>query len=143
MSSDQVTNFEVKIRLLKSSYLDLLALSDSPFLPGMSANVEIQTQVKTQIPSLPIEAIGTRTEEDTTTLEESIDEVIFSIEEGRAVKHVIQTGIQDSRYIEIVSGIEGLEEVIVGPYDAISNKLKKGTRVAISTASKSDKLEKK
>jgi HlyD family secretion protein len=99
--------------------------------------------VKTQIPSLPIEAIGTRTEEDTTTLEERIDEVIFSIEEGRAVKHVIQTGIQDSRYIEIVSGIEGLEEVIVGPYDAISKKLKKGTRVAISTASKSDKLEKK
>jgi HlyD family secretion protein len=123
--------------------LDLLALSDAPFLPGMSANVEIQTQVKTQIPSLPIEAIGTRTEEDTTTLEERIDEVIFSIEEGRAVKHVIQTGIQDSRYIEIVSGIEGLEEVIVGPYDAISKKLKKGTRVAISTASKSDKLEKK
>ena len=143
MSSDQVTNFEVKIRLLKSSYMDLLALSDAPFLPGMSANVEIQTQVKTKVPSLPIEAIGTRTEEDTTTRDERKDEVIFSIEEGKAVKHVIQTGIQDSRYIEIVSAIKGIEEVIVGPYDAISKKLKKGSRVTISTASKNDKLEKK
>jgi HlyD family secretion protein len=109
----------------------------------MSANVEIQTQVKTKVPSLPIEAIGTRTEEDTTTLEERIDEVVFSIDENKAVKHVIQTGIQDSRYIEILSGIEGLEEVIVGPYDAISKKLKDGTRIAISSTSKNDKLEKK
>lgn len=143
MSSDQVTNFEVKIRLLKSSYMDLLAISDAPFLPGMSANVEIQTQVKNKVPSLPIEAIGTRTEEDTTTLDERIDEVVFSIDEDKTVKHVIKTGIQDSRYIEIVSGIEGLEEVIVGPYDAISKKLKKGTRVTISSTSKNDKLEKK
>lgn len=143
MSSDQVTNFEVKIRLLKFSYMDLLSLTDAPFLPGMSANVEIQTQVKTKVPSLPIEAIGTRTEEDTTTRDERKDEVIFSIKEGKAVKHVIQTGIQDSRYIEIVSGIKRIEEVIVGPYDAISKKLKKGSRVTISTASKNDKLEKK
>ena len=68
---------------------------------------------------------------------------MFSIDEDKAVKHVIKTGIQDSRYIEIVSGIEGLEEVIVGPYDAISKKLKKGTRVTISSTSKNDKLEKK
>jgi HlyD family secretion protein len=143
MSNDQVTNFEVKIRLLKSSYMDLLDQSSAPFLPGMSANVEIQTQVKTKIPSLPIEAIGTRSEEDTTSFEERIDEVVFSVNDGKAVKHVIQTGIQDSRYIEILSGIDEIEEVIIGPYDAISKKLEDGSRVSVSSTTKDDKLEKR
>lgn len=142
MSNDQVTNFEVKIRLLKSSYTDLLAKSDAPFLPGMSANVEIQTETKKQVPSLPIEAIGTRIEEDSITDEENVEEVIFSIQDNKAVKHIIKTGIQDSRFIEIESGIEGLQDVIVGPYDAVSKKLKEGSKVSISSAI-SDELKKK
>ena len=147
MSSDQVTNFEVKVRLLKSSYGDLLAASDAPFLPGMSANVEIQTEVRENINCLPIEAVGTRVQElDSTTSaksgdEEELDEIVFSESEGKAVKHIVKTGIQDSRYIEIITGLENVSTIIVGPYDAVSKKLDSEKKVTIIDTKKSDKLE--
>lgn len=137
ISSDQVTNFEVKIRLLKSSYDDLLKTTDAPFLPGMSANVEIQTSSKSNIKCLPIEAVGTRTKDADSTNkktgdEEELDEVVFSVKDGKAVKHIVKTGIQDSRYIEIISGLEDVKKVIVGPYDAVSKKLETDKKVKIT-----------
>lgn len=137
MSSDQVTNFEVKIRISKSSYEDLLKSTDAPFLPGMSANVEIQNNAKANIKCLPIEAVGTRSIENDSTSkktgdEEALDEVVFSVKDGKAVKHVVKTGIQDSRYIEIVSGLDDIKKVIVGPYDAVSKKLETDKKVKIT-----------
>lgn len=146
MNTDQVTNFEVKILILKSSYEDLLTTQDAPFLPGMSANVEIQTLVKKDIPCLPIEAVGTRvTEDSTATLpseEEELDEVVFQVEEGKAEKKIVTTGIQDSRYIEILSGLQLDEEVIIGPYDAVSKKLNEGDKVKVVTKKQLEKLAK-
>jgi HlyD family secretion protein len=129
ISTDQVTNFEVKIRILKSSYTDLSSTTNSPFLTGMSASVEIQTETKRNIACLPIEAVSTRKREfaDSTVKssgsEDELDEVVFSIKEGKAVKHIVTTGIQDNRYIEVLTGLDGLEKVVVGPYVAISKKL--------------------
>ena len=143
LNTDHVTNFEVKIRLVKSSYTDLLAKSKSPFLPGMSANVEIQTQVKKDILCLPIEAIGTRVKDSTksTSEEDELDEVVFKVENGKAAKIIVFTGIQDSRYIEILSGLKDGEEVIVGPYDAVSKKLDVDKKVKIVAKKILDKLE--
>jgi HlyD family secretion protein len=143
LNTDQVTNFEVKIRLVKSSYTDLLAKSKSPFLPGMSANVEIQTQVKKDILCLPIEAIGTRVKDSTksTSEEDELDEVVFKVANGKAAKIIVFTGIQDSRYIEILSGLKDGEEVIVGPYDAVSKKLEVDKKVKIVAKKILDKLE--
>lgn len=142
MSTDQVTNFEVKIRLLKSSYVDLLEVSTSPFLPGMSANVEIQTLVKNNIPCLPIEAVGTRVQEDTANIstEEELDEVVFSIRKSKAVLNIVKTGIQDSRYIEILEGLKVGDEVIVGPYDAVSKRLESDKKVKVTDKKILDKL---
>ncbi len=147
MSADQVTNFEVKVRLLKSSYADLLEVSDAPFLPGMSANVEIQTEVKKDIYCLPIEAVGTRVQELDSNAsvksgdEEELDEIVFSVKDGKAVKHIVKTGIQDSRYIEVLSDLSGIKDIIVGPYDAVSKKLEEGKKVTISDKKKSGKLK--
>jgi HlyD family secretion protein len=143
LNTDQVTNFEVKIRLVKSSYTDLLAKSKSPFLPGMSANVEIQTQVKKDILCLPIEAIGTRVKDSTksTSEEDELDEVVFKVDNGKAAKIIVFTGLQDSRYIEILSGLKDGEEVIVGPYDAVSKKLEVDKKVKIVVKKILDKLE--
>ncbi len=146
MSSDQVTNFEVKVRLLKSSYGDLLAVTDAPFLPGMSANVDIQTEVRKDINCLPIEAVGTRIKEFDSAVsaksgdEEELDEIVFSESEGKAMKHIVKTGIQDSRYIEIITGLENVNAVIVGPYDAVSKKLDKDKKVTIIDIKESGKL---
>ncbi|MBT8327729.1 MAG: efflux RND transporter periplasmic adaptor subunit [Bacteroidia bacterium] len=147
MSSDQVTNFEVKIRLLKSSYEDLIELNTTAFLPGMSANVEIQTNVKPDINCLPIEAVTTRMHQKDSTSQKStgdddeLDEVVFSISEGEVLKHVVITGIQDSRYIEITSGLDDIQEVISGPYEAVSKKLEEGKRVTVTDKPVLDKLE--
>ena len=143
MSTDQVTNFEVKVRLLKSSYLDLLEVSTAPFLPGMSANVEIQTLVKNNIPCLPIEAVGTRVQEDSANIstEEELDEVVFSISKSKAVLNIVKTGIQDSRYIEIREGLKVGDKVIVGPYDAVSKKLDNDQKIKITEKKVMNKLE--
>ncbi len=147
MSSDQVTNFEVKIRLLKSSYEDLVGINTSAFLPGMSANVEIQTDVKPNISCLPIEAVTTRMHQKDTSSQKStgddeeLDEVVFSIKDGKVVKHVVVTGIQDSRYIEIISGLDDVKEVISGPYEAVSKKLEEGKSVTVTDKKVVDKLE--
>ncbi|MEJ6751463.1 MAG: efflux RND transporter periplasmic adaptor subunit [Bacteroidia bacterium] len=143
MSTDQVTNFEVKVRLLKSSYVDLLEVSTAPFLPGMSANVEIQTLVKDNIPCLPIEAVGTRVQEDSANIstEEELDEVVFSISKSKAVLNIVKTGIQDSRYIEIREGLKVGDKVIVGPYDAVSKKLDNDQKIKITEKKVMNKLE--
>ncbi len=145
LSSDQVTNFEVKIRLLKTSYLDLLEKSETPFLPGMSANVEIQTLVEKDIPCLPIEAVGTRVQEDSTknnsSEDEELDEVVFGAEDSKAIKFVVKTGVQDSRYIEIIAGLQTGDEVIVGPYDAVSKKLDQNKKIKVVSKKKLEKLE--
>ena len=68
VSVDQVTNFNVKIHILKDSYQDLLdpAKPDfSPFRPGMSATVEIQTETAVNVLTVPIQAVTTRVEKDT------------------------------------------------------------------------------
>jgi HlyD family secretion protein len=145
MSTDQVTNFEVKIRILKSSYSDLLKTTDAPFLPGMSANVDIQTLVKKDIPCLPIEAVGTRVREDSlsnsSSSETELDEVVFSVEENKASKDIVTTGIQDSRYIEILTGKKLGDEVIIGPYDAVSKRLDTGKKIKVVSKKKLEKLE--
>ncbi len=148
MSADQVTNFQVKVRLLKISYEDLLETSAAPFLPGMSANVEIQTAIKKGINCLPIEAVGTRAQDvdslqsTQSTGQDELDEIVFSVVNGKALKHIVKTGIQDSRYIEIVTGLDGVSDIVVGPYDAVSKKLEAGKKVEIVTQIESVKLQK-
>ena len=59
MSTDQVTKFLVKIRINKESYQELLNGKNSmPFRPGMSATVEIKTDSKESILSIPIPGAG-------------------------------------------------------------------------------------
>jgi HlyD family secretion protein len=148
VSADQVTNFEVKILILEDSYQDLVKAEDiikSPFRPGMSATVDIQTETAPNIITVPIQAVTTRS--DTTGNErmdreegeedsemgvkddEELKEYVFLYEDGIAVMKEVKTGIQDNMYIQIVEGLEIDHEVIVGPYRAVSKKLKDGDAV--------------
>ena len=59
--SSEVTNYKVHIRLLQSSYQDLLVAGNSfPFRPGMSASADIQTKTKVNVLSIPLNAVTTR-----------------------------------------------------------------------------------
>jgi len=132
LNSDQVTNFIVKISLDPSSYTDLISANNRyPFRPGMSASVEINTTTAQDVLSVPIQSVTTREEKkegNSSSDEDLIKEVIFAAVAGAdTVKMIeVKTGIQDDTYIHITAGLEGNEEIVVGPYSAISKKLENG-----------------
>ena len=63
--------------------------------------------------------------------EEEIKELVFVIKDGKAVQKVVVSGIQDNEYIQIISGLEKGEEVISGPYSAVSRSLRDGSKVVV------------
>ena len=117
-SADQVTNFEVKIRVLDKA----------SFRPGMTATVEIQTSNKKQVLSVPIQAVTTRN--DSTDDQKKI-ECVFIYENGKAVLKRVETGIQDDKNIHIYSGLKDSIRVISGPYSAVSKILINGMSVNV------------
>ena len=136
-SADQVTNFEVKIRVLNSSYAHLVeTYGKNPFRPGMTATVEIITNKVRDALVVPIQAVTVR--KDTSTRASSYDEiygdgdesfeVVFLPIDGNAKLRVVKSGIQDDEYI-IIEGLEDSTEVITGPYSAVSRLLKDGAAV--------------
>lgn len=149
-SSDQVTNFDVKVLLLKDSYEDLIDPENGnlyPFRPGMSATVDILTETRENVISVPISAVTTRIKkEDGGTKEVSDDsentsddentaqrdekqEVVFVFADGRVMKTEVETGIQDNNSIEILKGIKEGDEVVTAPYTIINRTLKDSMQV--------------
>ncbi len=136
MSTDQVTTFEVKIRMIKASYSDLMVQNTIPFLPGLSANVEIQTNRGDGLLCLPIECVTSRTKigkkvKGETTKKDEKQEMVFVVKNGTTVQRKVVTGIQDNMYIEIKSGITLKDKVITGPYDILSTTLDSGRKVKV------------
>ena len=131
LSLESVTNFSVKIRILPSSYADLRSDRDSswtPFRPGMSATVEIETEVQSEALAVPIKAVTTRPDTSEETGAPSVL-CVFLLEDGKAVRHDIRTGIQDNSVIALLTALPEGATVITGPYDLISRKLEDGDAV--------------
>jgi HlyD family secretion protein len=138
VSADQITNFNVKIRILPTSYKEMVdtgSLIRSPFRPGMSATVDIQTETVHDVLSVPIQSVTTRADSTGLVKKEDVNaevaaaklevkEYIFLIKDGKAKMQEVKTGVQDNTYIQITSGVEEGQEVITGPYRAISKRLK-------------------
>jgi len=126
-TADQSTNFVVKIRLLESSYSDLLKENPKPFLPGMSATVDIRTKRKNGVLAIPIQAVTTK---DTIyNGSNHTNEIVFINQNGIAKIKEISVGIQDDAYIEVTAGLSNKEELISGPYNTISKDLKDGVKI--------------
>lgn len=132
-ATDQVTNFDVKVLLLKDSYKDLIdsvAGNFYPFRPGMSATVDIQTETRDNVISVPIQAVTTRVIEqaDSTAIKdgqkEEKEEIIFVYSDGKVYKTKVKPGIQDKDNIEILEGLKENDEIVVSPYNAINKTLK-------------------
>lgn len=154
-SADQVTNFAVKVRILPESYAGLVnnGVSNSPFRPGLSATVDIQT-AKTKGLVVPIQSVTVREDEkpkdaavDGPKNDDSSDqqkeknkpkakEYVFVVD-GNKVKQVeVQTGIQDDQNIIVKSGLKAGEQVVSAPYAAISKTLKDKAEVEVVDKSK-------
>ncbi len=115
-----VTNFEVKVRILQESYSDLLSNDPIPFRPGMSASVEIETERKDSVTTVPLQAV-------------TPDGCIYVLDRASSTVRKIQvtTGIQDIGNIEVISGLDAADtvEIVTGPYSTISKILEDGMEV--------------
>jgi HlyD family secretion protein len=131
VSADQITNFDVKILVLPDSYKNLLTVgTKNPFRPGMSASVDIQTNSKSDIITVPIQSVTTRTDSTKvtgTSSDKDIRTLVFVTDGEYARAKDVKTGIQDNTYIEILSGINVGDQVISAPFSAISKKLSDST----------------
>lgn len=155
LSADQVTNFKVKVRILKESYEDLLEgkpESYSPFRPGMTATVEIISKKLTNVTMVPISAIVMKSKAEA-VISENIDvnldnnkvvsesesvkietdekkmEAVFVKNGDIAELRFVKTGIQDNQNIEILEGLKPGDQIIVGPYSVVSKTLKAEDKV--------------
>ncbi|WP_017729914.1 efflux RND transporter periplasmic adaptor subunit [Nafulsella turpanensis] len=149
VSPEAVTEFEVKVRILNSSFQDLIEEEGMkiPFRPGMTASVEIITNKKENVLSVPLAAVTTRSIEledegdakrmggaDMETedpkrlpdVEDEIEEVVFVYKDGVANMVNVKTGISDYEFIEIIEGLEQGQEVVAGPYLVVSKRLEEG-----------------
>ena len=145
-SADQVTNFQVKVLLLKTSYKHLTDKGIKyPFRPGMSATVEIQTETKNNIMTIPIQAVTTLTDsmlisevgKDTAIVKwtrgkkDNLEEVVFVVKDNKVRITPVKTGIQDNNYIELTSEINKDDKIVISPFSVISKKLKHGSIVKV------------
>ena len=161
-TSNDVTNYEVRIRLDPKSYKDL-ADPRNPrkfiFRPGMNASADIKTRRHDNVLSVPINAVSARvkgsdvsveekkkensknkpnqndqdnSDKTTTVNSDELEEVAFVLQkDGKVKKTTVKTGIQDINYIEILSGLNPDDEVVTGPYNAVSKTLKDGNKVKV------------
>lgn len=132
VSADAVTEFKVKIRILNSSYQDLVNEGKKyPFRPGMTASVEILTTTKNNALSVPLAAVTTRDHmlDTLATGGTRSKELVFVNEGGVAKLKEIKTGISDFQNIEVLEGLAEGEEIISGPYIAVSKDMKEGDKV--------------
>ena len=152
LTADQVTNFKVKVRILKESYQDLLAgkpASFSPFRPGMTATVDIMTTRKEKVLGIPISAVVVKSDtaavkkleiEDPNSEEQKVKpksdkkyECVFVKVGDKSKIRIIKTGIQDDTNIEVTEGIKKDDVIIIGPYTTVTKDLNSGDKVKIAS----------
>lgn len=161
LSADAITEFEVRILILQASYEDLIKKGNKyPFRPGMTASVEILTNRKSDVLSVPLAAVTTRNPDDKSgdqsgqqgqgggggnnnnnsnraenpnkKVVKKEDKVVVFVNENGVAKMVeVKTGISDYDNIEILSGINVDQEVVIGPFLAVSKRLKDGDKIKL------------
>lgn len=151
LTADQVTNFKVKVRIVKESYEDMMkgkSANFSPFRPGMTATVDIITERKQNIIAVPISAVVVKADttavkkdivkeleakekEQKTGVTEKKYECVFVKVGDKAILRPVKTGIQDDTNIEIISGLKKGDEVITGPYTTVSKELNPNDKVKV------------
>lgn len=150
-TQDEVVNFEVRV---------LIEDPDKQLRPGMSCDADVKTETKADVIAVPIQSVTARmdkpmmkeaegegddqpqSEKPKTGKANKAKEVVFLAKDNKAKMVEVKTGISDDTYIEIQSGLTGGEEVISGPYRAISKELEEGAKISLQSKRKGDKEKK-
>ena len=148
-TQEQVVNFEVRIKLIDP---------DNALRPGMSCNADIETETVSNVLSVPIQSVTARSEMPNMNMNESeedeegaavtpagnggkqnkLQEIVFIVENGKAKKINVETGISNDNYLHIKSGLKGGEEIVSGTYRAISRELSDGVAVRVEGQNKQE-----
>lgn len=154
LTSEQVTNFVVKVRIEPSSYDELIKSGNKfPFRPGMSASVSITTDLAPDVLAVPIQAVTSRennneekgetksdgepvnaSEKEATKSDQNrqlakLEEIVFLIKGDTVAQVKVTTGIQDDEYIAVTTGLSEGDVIVSGPYRTVSRTLKSGSAV--------------
>ncbi len=144
-SQDEVTNFEVRIRVIDK---------DVTLRPGMSMSADIQTETREKVLAVPIQSVTTRMpkmkeggKSDSTSkdqkdkpagenanasqMQEKPVEVVFVVENGKVKQLPVKRGISDETTVEIVTGLTENAEVVSGSYKAINRELEDGSTIKV------------
>ncbi len=142
-TQEQVTNFEVTIKMLEFPAM---------LRPGMSASVEVITNVSDNATAVPIQSVTVREpkkikrveggegvaiasngfqEEENHNGTDDYVEVVFVVEDDIAVMRKVKTGITGESKIEILEGVEPGEMVVSGSYRVLSKTLQDGDKVKV------------
>lgn len=101
------------------SFLVKILLDDQDelkILPGMSVRADIYTQSSTETLAVPIQAIRFD-EENEEDGENSTDQpYVFLVEDGKAVRRDVKTGISSDSDQEILEGLDEGDRIISGPF---------------------------
>jgi HlyD family secretion protein len=133
-TTNQKTEFEVKITVDSST---------DKLRPGMTASADIVTDTRENALSIPIQSVTVRTieqleegdenaKDNFTASDDGFVELVFVIEDGKAVAKAVQTGIQSDDLIEVTEGLAEGDEVVSGSYRAISRDLVNGAVVTVN-----------
>lgn len=167
-SNEQVTNYQVKVRIVTPHNLALAGTKlvkneteENPeksfvpnFKPGMSATVDIETKTAVNVVSIPIQAVTVRdfakdkksrksedensnqddlsaNDSDDIIKKEDIRKVVFIVEDGKAVRYEVETGISDNTHTQILTGVNKGDEVVIGSYRVLSRTLADGDDIKV------------
>jgi HlyD family secretion protein len=151
-TQDEVVNFTIKIRLIDT---------EPRLRPGMSCDVDIETETRPNALAVPLQAVtlrrdkqddassspqtGPPVEQNTKAADKSSrdskkpQQIVFVSDAGKAKAVPVETGISDKGYIEVKSGLNEGQTIVSGSFRAISKELEDGTAIKIDTLSRKTK----
>ncbi len=143
-TQEEVTNFEVKIRINNSN----LSLR-----PGMSMTAEIMTETRLNVITAPIQSVTSRKKKAKENAEEGNSndspkdktkpkEIVFVVKDGKVSTAEVTRGISDDEKVEIISGLKEGTEIVIGSFKAINKELEDGSKVKVETGSKKFEMKK-
>ncbi len=151
-TQEEVVNFAIKIALNEFN---------AQVRPGMSCNADIEVETKDNVLAVPIQSVTARSEEEAGAMatpdssreliagkaskkkQSKPKEVVFVVDKGSAAMKEVKIGISDNEYIEVTSGLKEGDEVVSGPYRAISSELQDKSKVKAEAKAKDGKGKKK
>jgi HlyD family secretion protein len=151
-TQEEVVNFAIKIALNEFN---------AQVRPGMSCNADIEVETKDNVLAIPIQSVTARSEEEPAAMEAPAaggelvvgkaskkkqskpKEVVFVVTKDIVAMKEVKIGISDNEFIEVTSGLKEGDEVVSGPYRAISSELQDKNKVKLEPKPKNGKNKKK